>query len=67
MKFEEENVNYKNSKNQMGKETSCKNLVTTDSAHGEVEGMGETIMMTVFAFHYWDQNSEPVIQCNLKF
>lgn len=34
-------MNYKNSKNQMGKETSCKNLVTTDSAHGEVEGMGK--------------------------
>lgn len=59
-------MNYENSKNQMGKETSCKNLVTTDSAHGEVEGMGKKIM-TVFAFQYWDQNSEPVIQCNFNF
>ena len=59
-------MNYENSKNQMGKETSCKNLVT-DSAHGEVEGMGGTIMMTVFVFYYWDQNSEPVIQCNFNF
>lgn len=59
-------MNYENSKNQMGKETSRKNLVTTDSAHGEVEGMGKK-MMTVFAFQYWDQNSEPVIQCNFNF